>query len=474
MQTFRTIAVYVALIGTLAFGPILPVFAESADLKAARQALSSGDYARATTLFTNVLQGSGLEPAVLADIYYERGMAQHHQGALTQAISDYTNAIWLGALSADFEGDVFLSRAIAQLEGNQLSRAETDFDSAIAKNPKLVDAYFGRATVRRLQAELDAAIADYDKAIALHHPSLPLVYFGRGLANEALSNTMDAGVDFAQAAKADASFAPARAKLAAMGLPVPAPDPAAATRETPSTGVAAISVAGTPGLEVALGIAPDDDTATASLRTDGLSPADAASAGAPADSEFLRPSSEGLLAGADTDATAGGVSGEAGAEAQIAAALPADEPAPKTETATTADLPPAPAETDAPPPAADAPQDVASAAGGDTGTKTEASAPAPEPVATAAASVGAFYVQIASFQQKALAEKGRLNFGEKFPEIAVQVPPSIVEADLGPRGIVYRLRLGPLDNAADSAALCTTLKKSGQDCIVVPPSRAAG
>ena len=111
MTIFRTIAVYVALSGALAFGVILPARCDIPNLKAAEQAMATRDYARAATLFTNVLQGDRLEAAMLARVYYERGMAQHELGSLTHAVSDYTNAIWLGALSPTFEAKVFLARA---------------------------------------------------------------------------------------------------------------------------------------------------------------------------------------------------------------------------------------------------------------------------------------------------------------------------------------------------------------------------
>jgi len=463
--------------------------------------MTARDYARAVTLFTNVLQGDRLEAPVLAQVYFERGMAQHELGSLTQAVSDYTNAIWLGALAPSFEARVFLARGIAELEGNQVSRAETDFESAISKNANLADAYFGRATVRRLQGAPEAAIADYDKAIALKHPAPELVYFGRGLTNNVLGETIAAGRDFTLAVKAEPGFMPARAKLVEMGLPVPPQDGAGLAAAPRSVDpMLPISVATTPGLEVALGIAGDDSEATASL-TSNSSGAHTAAEGEDAmmaviaetgtshevtadpttagRDDFLRPPSDGLLDG-QADVVAAKPEPEQPEEIDVASAAPA--PAPVTSGAATPLASESRTAAAVPEPAASAPAIVADAAPATASPPgaPAAKVPAPEPVpskkatVTAATSTGTFFVQIASYQQKELAEKGRLNFGEQFPEIAAQVPPSIVEAELADRGTVYRLRLGPLDSAADSANLCATLKRGGQDCIVVPPARTAG
>ncbi len=42
-------------------------------------------------------------------------------------------------------------------------------------------------------------------------------------------------------------------------------------------------------------------------------------------------------------------------------------------------------------------------------------------------------------------------------------------ADLGARGIFYRLQAGPLADRAVAAALCAKLKARNQDCIVIKP-----
>ena len=44
--------------------------------------------------------------------------------------------------------------------------------------------------------------------------------------------------------------------------------------------------------------------------------------------------------------------------------------------------------------------------------------------------------------------------------------PKIERADLGDRGIYYRVGIGPMTGQGDAANLCTKLKSAGLDCFV--------
>ena len=46
---------------------------------------------------------------------------------------------------------------------------------------------------------------------------------------------------------------------------------------------------------------------------------------------------------------------------------------------------------------------------------------------------------------------------------------NVVRADLGPKGIFYRLRAGPLADKATARALCQVLAKKKVGCLVIPP-----
>ncbi len=85
----------------------------------------------------------------------------------------------------------------------------------------------------------------------------------------------------------------------------------------------------------------------------------------------------------------------------------------------------------------------------------------------AAAEDGRYVVQIASHRRQvdALTEFSRLQ--RKSPEAVGNYKPLIQRADLGERGIYYRLRIGPLASKEDAVRLCASLKAAGKpECLI--------
>jgi cell division protein FtsN len=89
-----------------------------------------------------------------------------------------------------------------------------------------------------------------------------------------------------------------------------------------------------------------------------------------------------------------------------------------------------------------------------------ASAPAP-----AAASRGIF-LQIGAYESEALAEGAWKTFQNRYMEIAESMSPDVQRADLGQRGIWYRLRAGPFADRAAAISACERLKSRGGNCFV--------
>lgn len=94
---------------------------------------------------------------------------------------------------------------------------------------------------------------------------------------------------------------------------------------------------------------------------------------------------------------------------------------------------------------------------------TPATALAPTPVR------GTYGVQLGAVKSKvtALKEAGRLNRAHEGLLGGHKIVP--VHADLGKRGIFYRLRAGPLGDRAAATALCRKLSARKQGCMVVKP-----
>ena len=90
-----------------------------------------------------------------------------------------------------------------------------------------------------------------------------------------------------------------------------------------------------------------------------------------------------------------------------------------------------------------------------------------KPSRDAANKAAVFRVQLLSVKTKARAaqEAGRLTSRYKRVLGSLKVVP--VRADLGDRGVFYRLRAGPLDSRAAAASLCRKLSARNQGCLVV-------
>lgn len=105
----------------------------------------------------------------------------------------------------------------------------------------------------------------------------------------------------------------------------------------------------------------------------------------------------------------------------------------------------------------------------------EPAAPAPiRPPAPAAApangATGAYQVQLVAVrtQDQARASWGQLS--KKHADVLGGLSPNIVRADLGAKGVIYRLRAGPAGDEGQARALCASLAKRKVDCLVVRPS----
>lgn len=129
-------------------------------------------------------------------------------------------------------------------------------------------------------------------------------------------------------------------------------------------------------------------------------------------------------------------------------------PTPQPEQAAT----PAPAPTPEPAPA---PSSQTSGSGGPIDL---AAGTAP---ATAAPTLGSgeSLVQVSAQRTEEAARSTYASLQSRFPGILGPYQAAIIRADLGDRGIYYRVRIGPFSNS-DATRLCEDLKSAGGDCIL--------
>jgi cell division septation protein DedD len=80
---------------------------------------------------------------------------------------------------------------------------------------------------------------------------------------------------------------------------------------------------------------------------------------------------------------------------------------------------------------------------------------------------GQFLVQVAAFRSEAAADDAWRKAAAAEPSLYRGAAKHIQKADLGAKGVFYRLRIGTFAERSEAAAFCTALKDSGSNCIVV-------
>jgi len=139
-----------------------------------------------------------------------------------------------------------------------------------------------------------------------------------------------------------------------------------------------------------------------------------------------------------------------GGQAQTSTAQAPANPSETTQTATAA--PAAPATTGS--------TDAGQAA-------SPAAAPA-APANDAPTAVGNYRVQLAALKTEADANSAWKRLAAKYPDILGSLAPHLEKADLGTKGIYYRVQAGPFTDKNTARDICAKLKALGQQCLVKP------
>ena len=96
--------------------------------------------------------------------------------------------------------------------------------------------------------------------------------------------------------------------------------------------------------------------------------------------------------------------------------------------------------------------------------------PTPTPASLPPAAVlGGRMVQLGAFRSPAEAEKALGNWRRDVPAVFARVAePAIVAADLGEKGVFYRVRVPGFADSRRASEFCGEYKGPGRDCYVVP------
>jgi Tfp pilus assembly protein PilF len=134
-------------------------------MRAGADAIERGQYEKAAVDFSNALDSGGLAPDGRALAYHHRGVAFQKTGEQDAAITDYTRAIDARSLSGDVLARTHYNRGISYSRTGQEEAAERDYLKAIELSPGYAAAHHNLANLLRQRGLLDDAISHYSAAL---------------------------------------------------------------------------------------------------------------------------------------------------------------------------------------------------------------------------------------------------------------------------------------------------------------------
>lgn len=388
-----------------------PALADSSAAEAAAlmqagvDAIERGVYDRAAVDFSNALDSGGLTAEGRAIAYHHRGVAFQKLGQQEAAVDDYTSAIESRALPAKILPKTHYNRGIALANTGREAEAERDYMEAIRLNPDYAAAYHNLANLERRRGDYEAAILHYTSAIAnMAGRDRKLPLFGRALSYEQQGKLQSAAGDLKQALAVDPEFELAETKLSAL-----APMLTKAEEAEPEVVASPEATSAT--------LAPFQTAA--SDREGG---------------QIIRVASIGgwrttatRFSAADTARPAVSADATPPSDELVTGSLRPAEGAPETK-----------------------PMQLAGTAPAETGI-----------------SRARYRVQLGAFREEAVARRAWGELSAAAKPLLGGSDPAIRRADLGAKGVFYRLQAGTFAQIADAKSACEALERRKIACFVV-------
>ncbi len=375
----------------------------------AYQALGAGDQKAAISAYSQAIESQDLPTEVLANALLNRGLAYQQLAEYQEAIDDYTAALQLDAMSAEMRATALYNRGLSQQKLPNLSAAVEDYTSALFLDPGFAHAYYGRGNALRESGQFLFALSDYEKATRFHYPNAAQVFYAEALTYESLKRPNEARKSLERAVAANPKFRQAIDRLATLQG----------------------SVMAKPSVVAAVG------GGQLTVRKPDLPKA-------------VEPSAALLNEGESDPIVTSAVSTPEAASKKIVDRVPAEEEkivaveVVEDDDAAASPEPAEPTIAEIAEPAADGAAEI-------------------EPAAAPA--LDGWSVQLAS----ANSEDGAWSTWKKMKakhRALADSKPIVVKADLGTKGIVYRVRLAGFEDQNAAKKSCTKLKSSGVSCYV--------
>jgi tetratricopeptide (TPR) repeat protein len=193
-----------------------------AQTEEAYKSLKAGDFANAISGYTVAIEARDLPPENLANALLNRAYAYQHEGETEKAIDDYTAALRIDALNAQTRATALYNRGLGYQKLNRPALAIEDFTGSLYLNAEFSHAYYSRGQSLRDSGQFLFALSDYEKARRYNHPQPHLPLYGEALAYRALNRDVQAKDAIVKALAARPDFEPARKLLSDVGGTVPA------------------------------------------------------------------------------------------------------------------------------------------------------------------------------------------------------------------------------------------------------------
>lgn len=479
-----------------------------ASLQAGVAALQTNNLQGAIDFFGRALQGNALDAEKKSQAFHYRGVSYFKLNMTDNAIADFTSAIWQNGLPDEVKPRTYYNRAVAYARSGETDRALNDYEKAIQFDPSYARAYHNRGNLKRMSGDYAGAAEDYKSALSkglgrsayLANYALAVSLDAVGKRSEArgyldASLTQNPGFEKSQTIQAHWLRNPG----ASEDLQVASIEPAAAV----AAPVAKVSGAPLATLKPAPSSSPvmASSSTAASMapireRKDDVQKV-AAQAPAPQTKEASPDLSRLVASHVQGDASeitssiGGPAIDEARAPSKVAQlsrlAPPKSSPAPTAIASLRTDglrtgavstqpkeekVGNVPAAFTAPPVKTGWEATVTRFDGaGKPVSTTNSNAPsAAVPPKKAAAKpvkvTGPYRVQVGSFRSTADAEQAMGKSSARHKDLLASVQPYIAEADLGAKGIYYRLQYGAFTKSSEAKSLCKSLKAAGTDCLV--------
>jgi tetratricopeptide (TPR) repeat protein len=191
--------------------------ANSALVRKAYATLQSGDANGAVAEYSDAIASDLLEPEMLANALLNRALAHQQLGDNAAALADYNAAIQLNIMAPALRSTALYNRGLAHQKIGDVAKSIEDFTASLLINPKFAQAFYSRANALRDSGQLLFALSDYERALQYGHPNKAKVHYGSATTYLALKRPLDAKREFNAALNLDPSFGQARAQLVMLG-----------------------------------------------------------------------------------------------------------------------------------------------------------------------------------------------------------------------------------------------------------------